>query len=357
MPLIPENLLNWYDNNARLLPWRCDPSPYRVWVSEIMLQQTQVETVIPYFERFMARFPNLPSLAQAEESEVLRLWEGLGYYSRARNLLKAAKRILSEFSGSLPADVTALKSLPGIGAYTAGAIASIAFGLPEPALDGNIRRVYLRILDLHEPPGNDTDAVLWQFARQTLPRSRPGDFNQALMDLGSSICSPAKPDCPRCPLQSACLAFQRGTQQQLPVRKPQAQVPHKVVTVAVILNDGKVLLNRRPPQGMLGGLWEYPGGAVADGTTDLPMALGTLLLSRYELPVEVEAALGVFRHAYTHFKITLHAFICALSSPAEVSLPSLFAWVPTTDLSACPMGKVARLISHEVEGILPKPRV
>jgi len=348
MHQIPEKLLRWYDANARSLPWRSDPTPYKVWISEIMLQQTQVETVIPYFQRFLARFPDLTSLAKAEESEVLQVWEGLGYYSRARNLHKAARVIVEDYDSQMPADIAALKSLPGIGAYTAGAIASIAFGTAEPALDANIRRVTIRLLDLHEPPGKDTDSKLWEFARQVLPDKRAGDYNQALMDLGSAICKPNDPLCQLCPLQSECLAFQRGTQAELPVRKPKAKVPHKLVVAAVITRGGEVLLAQRPADGMLGNLWEYPGGSVPQETSALPEALQALLKARFGLSVAVETSMGTFKHAYTHFRITLHAFACQLPDADRVVLPADFAWVQISNLSGYPMGKVARLISRQI---------
>ncbi len=348
MQQLSDKLLSWYDENARCLPWRSDPTPYKVWVSEIMLQQTQVETVIPYFQRFMERFPDLASLADAEESEVLQNWEGLGYYSRARNLHKAARLIVNDFNGQIPADIEALKSLPGIGAYTAGAIASIAFNAPEPALDANIRRVTIRLLDLHEPPGSKTDAHLWEFARQLLPSARSGDYSQALMDLGSAVCTPTNPLCQLCPLQSECLAFRRGTQSELPVRKPKAKVPHRLVVAGVITHGNDVLLARRPADGMLGNLWEYPGGSLPEETTDLPGALQVMLEKRFGIYVEVGAQVGAFKHAYTHFRITLHAFACQLSAHEPIILAPGFAWVAIEDLSAYPMGKVARLISREL---------
>ncbi len=350
MQAIPDKLLLWYDTNARSLPWRSDPTPYKVWVSEIMLQQTQVETVLPYFERFMARFPNLPSLAEAEESDVLQVWEGLGYYSRSRNLHKAAKMVLNDFAGQIPAEVSSLKSLPGIGAYTAGAIASIAFGAQEPALDANIRRVTIRLLDLHAPPGRETDLQLWEFASQNLPTTRAGDYNQALMDLGSAICTPVKPLCHLCPLQSECLAFQHGTQTEIPVGKPKAKVPHKLVVAAVITRGDQVLLARRPSEGMLGNLWEYPGGSVAEDTSDLPGSLRALFEERFGIWVEVGTLLGCFKHAYSHFRITLHAFNCILVDAELETLPADFKWVLIGALSDYPMGKVARLISRELVG-------
>jgi A/G-specific adenine glycosylase len=349
MQQLPGKLLGWYDANARFLPWRSDSTPYKVWVSEIMLQQTQVETAIPYFQRFMDRFPDLASLAEAQESEVLQNWEGLGYYSRARNLHKAARIMVSNHSGQIPADVTTLKSLPGIGAYTAGAIASIAFGAPEAALDANIRRIYLRILDLHEPPGSKTDDRLWEFAKDILPDSRIGDYNQALMDLGSAVCTPTNSLCQLCPLQTECLAFQRGTQKELPVRKPKTKVPHRLVVAAVIKRGNEVLLARRPADGMLGNLWEYPGGSLPEGITDPAGALQALLAERFGLWIAVEAQVGVFKHAYTHFRINLHAFTCQLTDADQLSLPAEFSWVSIDSLSAYPMGKVARLISRKID--------
>jgi A/G-specific adenine glycosylase len=199
------SLLAWYDVHARVLPWRSHPSPYTTWVSEVMLQQTQVETVIPYFKRWMQRFPTLESLAAADQTEVLRLWEGLGYYSRARHLHQAAQQVVAQYAGKLPADLKTLLSLSGIGRYTAGAILSIAFDQKQPALDGNIRRVYARITNSFEPLNTTiSDKQLWSFAESALPDTRAGDFNQALMDLGASTCTPQNPACDLCPIQPDC---------------------------------------------------------------------------------------------------------------------------------------------------------
>ena len=346
MAPISEKLLHWYDANARSLPWRFDPTPYKTWISEIMLQQTRVETVIPYFERFIARFPEIGVLAAAEESDVLRLWEGLGYYSRARNLHKAARVMVEEYAGQIPADLAALRSLPGVGAYTAGAIASIAFGAAEPALDANIRRVGARLLDLHEPPGSEADRIMWEFCQRILPAQRSGDFNQALMDLASKVCTPKAPTCHLCPLWSDCLAFQRDTAAQLPVRKPKAKIPHKLVLAAVITRGDEVLLAQRPADGMLGKLWEYPGGSVPEETSSLPDALRELMLSRFGFRIVVGSPLSSYKHAYTHFRITLQTFRCELPGASPLPLPPGFAWAPIGELSTFPMGKVARQISH-----------
>jgi A/G-specific adenine glycosylase len=231
-------LLNWYQDNARPLPWREQPDPYPVWVAEVMLQQTRVETVIPYFERWMARFPTLEALASASQGEVLAAWEGLGYYSRARNLLRAAQIVQEDHAGQLPPDVKLLRQLPGIGPYTAGAIASIAFKLDEPTLDGNIHRVLARIYNLRTPASTtEGQKRLWQMASANLVPGRAGEYNQALMDLGATICTPRKPSCHTCPLNDICQAFSLGVQDQLPVKRAKAPIPHHTVAAAIIQQD------------------------------------------------------------------------------------------------------------------------
>jgi len=342
-PSLQTRLLNWYNNNKRILPWRDHPSAYAVWVSEIMLQQTRVETVIPYFEEWMRLFPNLQALAEASEQDVLNAWEGLGYYSRARNLHKAAKHVVDELDGNLPDELTELIKLPGIGRYTAGAIASIAFGKDEPALDGNLKRVYARLFDLSEPVDSPKDErILWDVARQNLPRGKAGDFNQALMDLGAMICLPKNPRCSICPLIEDCKAKLSGTQNIRPVRKPKKVVPHYVHVAGVIIKRGKVLLAQRPSNGLLGGMWEFPNGRV-DG--DPVGELVKVLKSEYGLRVRKKEAVGVVRHAYTHFKVTVHAYRCEYSSTFN---EKNLKWVLLDDLDKFPMGKVDRRIADMI---------
>ena len=346
---IADLLLPWYARSARVLPWRGHPDPYAVWVSEIMLQQTRVETVIPYFERWMARFPDVRSLAEASEQDVLRLWEGLGYYSRARNLHRAARLLAENHAARLPADRAALEKLPGVGRYTAGAIASIAFGLDEPALDGNIRRVLSRLFDMDLPAQSPAGIHrLWELARQTLPPGRAGDYNQALMDLGAMICLPQNPACLLCPLAPACLALARGVQSQRPVLAEKKPVPHLTVTAAVIERGGLLLIARRKESGLLGGLWECPGGKREDGES-LPACLEREIREELGVRVAVGAELGVFRHAYTHFKVTLHAFHCRLleGEPRPLDAQEL-AWAPPASLGDYPMGKIDRRIAQRL---------
>lgn len=338
---LAEKLLHWYDQNARDLPWRNHPDPYAVWVSEIMLQQTRVETVIPYFQKWMAAFPTIQSLAAAGEQQVLSLWEGLGYYSRARNLHRAAKIVASQHNGRLPASAAELQKMPGIGRYTAAAIASMAFGQDIATLDGNLKRVFARLFNLQEPADSPPgEAALWALSEQHLPPGRAGDYNQALMDLGATICLPKKPLCLLCPLGELCQARALGIQEQRPVMKPKAALPHKFKIAAVIVMDGKVLLAKRPDSGLLAGLWEFP--AVELGA-DSPEALSPALEAEYRLGVRPLARLAEVHHAYTHFRLTEWAYRCELLHLPE---NERLAWVETTRLGEYPMGKVDRAIAR-----------
>lgn len=341
-------LLDWYQHNARALPWRLHTSPYATWVSEIMLQQTQVETVIPYFQRWMDQFPDLATLASADEQAVLSAWEGLGYYSRARNLHRAAQQVMAEYDGQLPHTSRELQRLPGIGAYTAGAIASIAFGEDVPAVDGNVRRVLARYFDVSVPVRSPQgEQQLWALARENLPPGRAGEYNQALMELGALICRPKNPLCARCPIADGCQALQLGLQEQRPVKLPRQKTPHLTVTAAVIVQDGLVLLTQRPAKGLLGGLWEFPGGTLEEGDADLAACLRREIREELGVAVRVGQPFGRYDHAYTHFKITLHAFLCDLP-PGTVPRPleaQALVWAALDDLPDYPMGKVDRQIA------------
>lgn len=335
-------ILDWYDKHARSLPWRVPGGgdPYAVWVSEIMLQQTRVETVIPYYERWLRLFPSVAALAAAPEQSVLSAWEGLGYYSRARNLHKAAKMVVSEFGGQIPREVAQLRRLPGIGRYTAAAIASIAFNQDVATLDGNLRRVFSRVFDVSQPADSPAgEEILWALAQEHLPLGRAGDYSQALMDLGASICLPKNPLCLLCPLGELCQARALGVQEQRPILKPKAAVPHKLKAAAVIVRDGCALLNQRLATGLLGSLWEFPA-AVVD--VDSPEALAAAIEAVYKLRVRPLARLGQFRHGYTHFTLTESAWGCDLIENAE---NESLRWVPLAALGDYPMGKVDRAIA------------
>lgn len=256
-------LLYWYEHNARVLRWREEPKPYYVWVSEIMLQQTRVEAVKEYFDRFLAKLPDIPSLAGADEEELLKLWEGLGYYNRVRNMQKAAKIVVQEYDGELPAEYEAIKKLPGIGSYTAGAIASIAFGIPEPAVDGNVLRVLKRVAASFDDITKDkVKKELEEDVRRIMPKDRPGEFNQALMELGAMVCLPnGKPLCTQCPLNHLCRAHHQGVERMLPVKPPKKERKIEERTVFVIKQQRipmEIVLHKRPEKGLLAGMWELP---------------------------------------------------------------------------------------------------
>lgn len=257
-------LLHWYERNARILRWREEPKPYYVWVSEIMLQQTRVEAVKGYFDRFIESLPDIESLAMAEEEKILKLWEGLGYYNRVRNMQKAAQLVMAEYGGELPADYEALKKLPGIGSYTAGAIASIAFGIPEPSVDGNVLRVLKRIAASYDDITKEkVKKELESDLRSIMPKDRPGDFNQSLMELGATVCLPnGKPLCEQCPVMHLCKAFHQGVEMQIPVKPPKKERKLEERTVFVIKQECKnpmeIVLHKRPDNGLLSGMWELP---------------------------------------------------------------------------------------------------
>lgn len=346
MPRFSTRLLHWYNKNKRTLPWRGHCSEYAVWVSEIMLQQTRVETVIPYFKKWMKLFPTLRALANASEREVLNAWEGLGYYSRARNFHKAAKIVVEQYGGKLPRDVDELQELPGIGRYTAGALTSIIFGMDEPALDGNLKRVYARLFDVKKPINSPVGGkLLWEIAHENLPKGKAADFNQALMDLGAMVCLPKNPRCEVCPLARDCKAKARGVQHLRPVKVAKKLVPHYVYAAAVIVerinNSLCVLLAQRPSKGLLAGMWEFPNARVEG---DPAGEAASALRAAYSLHVRVKRGshpLAVVEHTYSHFKVTVHAFRCELASTANQNLK----WIAVEELREYPMGKVDRQIA------------
>jgi A/G-specific adenine glycosylase len=338
---LARDLLGWFDEHQREMPWRESRDPYAIWVSEIMLQQTQVATVIPYYERFIKAFPTPAALAKAPEQRVLKLWEGLGYYSRARNLHKAAKVITTEHAGQLPETSEGLQRLPGIGRYTAGAIASIAFGLHEPVLDGNVMRVLTRLFDIHDVlQDSATQKMLWTLAEKLLSPARPGDFNQAMMELGAMVCTPRSPECGECPLAKTCRARKAGTQAELPNKKKAKAVPHYTVVAGVIRNArGQILIDKRPATGMLAGLWEFPGGKVEAGET-LEAALAREVMEEVGLTVEIGDLLDVTEHAYSHFRITMHTFACTrIAGRTRAIECDAVKWVRAAELADYPFPK------------------
>jgi len=326
-------LLRWFAEAARDLPWRRTKDPYAIWVSEIMLQQTRVPAVVPYYERFLNQFPTVERLAHAHLDTVLKLWEGLGYYSRARNLHAAAKKIVTEFHGHLPATREELLTLPGIGRYTAGAIASIAFGRREPLVDGNVTRVLCRIFRIEGSPKDvATQKRIWSIAEKLVPEGHAGQFNQALMELGSEVCLPRRPRCDDCPVNPSCGARLHHEQDSLPTRVPKKQLPFYTVAVGVIYRNGRILIDKRKPEGLLGGLWEFPGGKKRRGES-LETALRREVREELALTVRVGRPLAVVDHTYSHFRVRIHAFECTYVSGTPRCIACAdFKWVRPGDL-------------------------
>ena len=302
-------LLAWYRQNKRQTSWRDSGNPYHVWVSEVMLQQTRVDQMAPYFERFIRAFPTLQALAAASEDQVLKVWEGLGYYARARNMHKAAKRMAFELGGRIPDTYQELIELPGIGQYTAAAVSSIAFDRDHPVLDGNVTRVLCRLLRIEEEPTRaHVKAQLIAAGETLLARGEAGDFNQAMMELGSRVCTPQSPSCPTCPVGDWCRAkAELDDPASLPRKVPKKQRPHYQVAAGLIRKGDELLIAQRPAEGMLGGLWEFPGGKQEPGET-LPECLVREIREELGIEIEVGARLTSVDHAYSHFSITLHAF-------------------------------------------------
>lgn len=350
-PEFRDALLSWFRAVRADLPWRRAPSPYQVWLSEVMLQQTQVETVIPYFESFVQAFPNISALAASPLSDVLKAWEGLGYYSRARNLHKAAGIIVAEHGGQLPSAIDELRKLPGIGPYTAGAIASIAFNQPAPIVDANVARIITRLLDLDaDVTMGATMKQLWSIAADWLPREGAGEYNQALMELGQRVCKARNPLCKSCPLQGYCRAYAAGTVAARPVRKSRAPKPHYDVAAGLIRDEeGRLLIARRPLDGLLGGLWEFPGGKREKGES-LAECLRRELREELAIEVAVGERFATVKHGFTHFKITLHAFECRyLGALPPYDEPQAIGamdwqWAREERLSQFSFGKADRLV-------------
>lgn len=325
-------LLAWFDEDARDLPWRKTTDPYKVWLSEVILQQTRVDQGLPYYERFVGAFPTVHDLAAAHEDTVLKHWEGLGYYTRARNLHKAAKAIVEDYAGALPRDPAVLQMLPGVGRYTAGAIASIAFGVRAPVVDGNVKRVLARLYNIAESIDDvETERTLWALADALVPAAKPGDFNQAMMELGARICTPKAPACDTCPAAKQCQARRAGTQLQRPVRNAKKSPPHKEIVVAVLEKEGRYLLGKRPAEGLLGGLWEFPGGKVEPGETHA-QALARECKEELGVTVTVGGLVATVKHAYTHFHVTLNVYRCRLTrGTAKPKTHTELRWVAPTD--------------------------
>ncbi|HEY0018946.1 MAG TPA: A/G-specific adenine glycosylase [Longimicrobium sp.] len=327
-PTLRTRLLAWYGTARRDLPWRAAPGaaadPYRVWLSEVMLQQTRVETVRPYYERWLQRFPTVQALAAAPLDDVLKAWEGLGYYSRARNFHRAVQQVAAMHGGRVPGDPEAFRALPGVGRYTAGAVMSIAFGRAEPVVDGNVRRVFARWTDDPAP----AEDALWRMAAALVPGERPGDVNQAVMELGATVCTPRNPRCGACPVRDLCAAYAAGTQNERPAPKKAKPLPHEDTAVPVIQRGGEVLLVRRPVAARLGGMWAFPQAIRNDGES-VAHAAERAAGEGVDLAVRAGEPIAVVEHVFTHVRATYHAVRCTVvaGEPRAVRYDDC-AWVP-----------------------------
>ncbi|RJO67262.1 MAG: A/G-specific adenine glycosylase [Myxococcales bacterium] len=330
-------LLRWYKANRRALPWRERPTPYRVWVSEVMLQQTQVETVIPYYERFLTRFPSAEALAAADLQDVLKLWEGLGYYARARNLHRAAALLVKDHAGRLPETCRELRMLPGMGDYTAAAVASIAFGESAPVVDGNVLRVFSRFWAIEDDIRQmKTRLAIAERLQAPIGSADPSMFNQAVMELGALVCRPKNPACPACPLAKECRAFLGSRTAELPLRAARKATPHYEIAVGAAWRRGRLLIGRRRTGQMLGGLWEFPGGKRKSGET-LEETVIREFREETGLAVRPRGVYCTIRHAYSHFSITMTVFDCeTLSGRARPKSAEALKWVRLDELDVHP---------------------
>ncbi|HEY9230834.1 MAG TPA: A/G-specific adenine glycosylase [Blastocatellia bacterium] len=352
-------LLRWFARHKRALPWRATRDPYRIWISEVMLQQTQVATVIAFYERFLEQFPNVAALAAADDRSLMKAWEGLGYYARARHLRAAAQTIVREHSGKLPASQEALLQLPGFGPYTAAAVASLAFGADCAAVDGNVLRVLARLCAVDADIRlASTRRRVQQLADALVPAGRAGAFNEALMELGALCCRPKNPLCNECPIRCFCRAFQEGRVAELPVKSARPAVPHHEIAIGVVHRNGKMLIALRPAEGLLGNLWEFPGGKRQPGET-LDECCRREIKEETGLDVEVGETFAIVPHSYTHFRITLHAFHCRYTGGRAVTHSSqAVRWVKLNELDDYAFPKankqlIALLKSAAAAGSMP----
>ncbi|MEJ2587054.1 MAG: A/G-specific adenine glycosylase [Deltaproteobacteria bacterium] len=333
-------LLRWYHAHHRNLPWRSSRDPYHIWVSEVMLQQTQVNTVLPYFALFVERFPTLEALAGADLQEVLKTWEGLGYYARARNLHRAAQVVIEEMDGKIPESWTEFKTLPGVGNYIASAVQSIAFDHAHAVVDGNVKRVLARVFLMKSPVNHAaSQRVFEETAGALMTHEKPGTYNQAIMELGALICKPRNPECKMCCLSQLCGAFRTGRADKYPKRNKRKRVPTHRVATGVVWRNGTLLITRRKPDGLLGGLWEFPGGKVDKGEDPRDACIREI---REETGIRIRVCghMAFIKHAYTHFKIEMDVFQCEYESgKIRLNGPDAFRWIRLDEIQQYPFPK------------------
>jgi A/G-specific adenine glycosylase len=348
-------LLAWYDANKRSLPWRDLDDPYLIWLSEIMLQQTRVDSVKPYFDRFREEFPTIFDLAKADQQEVLLLWEGLGYYSRARNMHGTAQKVVKNFDGKIPDNWDEIIELKGIGPYTAAAVLSMAYQKPHAVVDGNVIRVLSRWFGIEDDVKQTAvKNDIQKLANEMLATARPGDFNQALMELGALICTPSEPACDQCPLAAGCAALKKVKTDVIPYKAPSKKVPHHNIGVGIVINQNdEVLIALRPEDGMLGSLWEFPGGKQEKGES-IEETIVRELKEELGITVEIVQPFMKLNHAYSHLKITLHASICKLTAGnPEPRASQEIRWTDIDKLNDFPFPKANRQLTKKLMNTEP----
>lgn len=344
------NILAWYKEHKRDMPWRDSGDPYKIWISEIMLQQTRVDQAWPYFERFITQFPTVYELAEANQQQVLKAWEGLGYYSRARNLHAASKTIVSDYEGVLPQDYDEIIKLKGIGPYTAAAITSIAYGKPNAVVDGNVIRVITRYYGIEDDiRSTRTVKQVQKCVNDLISHSEPASFNQGLMEIGSLVCKPSNPDCLNCPLHIECITTKTARTETIPYKSPAKKKPHKHIGVGIIKrDDGKLLIALRPENVMLGGLWEFPGGKQEEGE-NIQQTIERELQEELGVQVHAYKEFMQLKHIYSHFSITMYAYHCTLISgkPSAKSSQEI-RWVDVSELEEYPFPKANKRLTEKL---------
>ncbi|WP_051564241.1 A/G-specific adenine glycosylase [Desulfovermiculus halophilus] len=342
---LSSRLLDWYARNQRDLPWRREPTPYRVWISEIMLQQTQASRVVPYFDHWMRVFPHVRAVADADQSGLLKVWEGLGYYTRAKNIQAAARIICAKHNEQLPSSLSALLSLPGIGPYTASAIASFAFHRNVPVVDANVQRVMARILNISQPiKFSPAQKAVHSAMKDLIPQGQSPSLNQAVMELGALVCLPRSPACSSCPITGFCRSLAADKVHARPVLPSKRKSTAIEVAAGVLVDQERILIQKRPPQGLMANLWEFPGGKLQPGESP-EQALIREFREELELDIRVEDKITLIKHSYTRFRVTLHVFWCTLARPGQE--PVLHAatearWTSASSLSSYPFPSADR---------------
>lgn len=335
--LFQKKLLTWFETHRRELPWRETEDPYHIWVSEVMLQQTQVKKVLEYYQKFINRFPTVERLAEASLHQLLKTWEGLGYYARARNLHKAAQIVAKDLKGEIPVDYATFRKLPGVGEYIAAAVQSIAFNIPYAVVDGNVKRLLARLFLIKLPINQSASGKVFQEkADLLLDQSAPGNFNQAMMELGATVCRPKSPTCIVCPVNTTCLAFQNAQQEEFPVKRKSKRLPEYHIVAGIIHKNNQMLITQRKLDGLLGGLWEFPSGRI-QSKENVQQACRRAIREETSLCVDPIEYLTRVKHAYTHFKVVIDVFHCHYQSGEVVLSQAVdYRWITVDQIEQFP---------------------